>query len=149
VQQRATCFENMEMQAASAPKDSDNPGSALNWRQRKAAIARRQQAADEAAARRPQLIAAYVDALGGADRINPIQMTDIERCVDLILLARDMRAAVRHGTAKVADLTRLEGAADRAVRRLNLPAPGSGARVMTLDDHIAANYATTQDEEEA
>jgi len=58
------------------------------------------------------------------------------------MLARDMRAAVRQGTAKVSDLTRLEGAADRAVRRLNLPAASTAAAVPSIHDHIAANYAT-------
>jgi hypothetical protein len=76
---------------------------------------------------REKLIAAYVEALGGSDRVGPIVMQDIERAVDLVLLAREMRASVRQGSAKVSDLTRLEGAADRAVRRLNLPAPNAAA----------------------
>jgi hypothetical protein len=75
---------------------------------------------------REQLVAAYVEALGGTDRVGPIVMQDVERAVDLVLLAREMRAAVRQGTAKISDLTRLEGAADRAVRRLNLK-PGAAA----------------------
>jgi hypothetical protein len=94
---------------------------ALNWRQRKKLVAAR----GEAMASRQQLVDSYVQALGG--NVGPIVMADVERAADLVLLARDMRASVRQGSAKVSDLTRLEGAADRAVRRLNLPAPGSAA----------------------
>ncbi|SIO50107.1 hypothetical protein SAMN05443247_06634 [Bradyrhizobium erythrophlei] len=90
---------------------------------------------------REKLIAAYVDALGGSARVGPIVMQDIERAVDLVLLAREMRTSVRQGSAKVSDLTRLEGAADRAVRRLNLPAPGSAAPVLDLHDHVARRAA--------
>jgi hypothetical protein len=108
------------MQASSAVKDSDG---GLNWRQRKKVVARRQQEMQ----RRQQLVDAYVEALGGPDRVTAIQMTDIERAVDLTLMAAELRTAVRQGSAKVSDLTRLEGAADRATRRLNLPPPGSAA----------------------
>jgi len=76
---------------------------------------------------RERLIAAYVEALGGADRVNLIQMQDVTRCADLVLLAAETRDAVRRGAAKVADMTRLEGAADRAQRRLNLRPPGAAA----------------------
>jgi hypothetical protein len=91
--------------------------------------------------RRRQMVAAYVAALGGSDRVGPIVMQDVERAVDLVLLARDMRGQVRQGSAKVSDLTRLEGAADRAVRRLNLPAPGRAAPVMGLHDIVARRAA--------
>ena len=89
--------------------------------------------------RRQQLVKAYVDTLGGSARVGPIVMQDVERAADLVLLARDMRAAVRQGTAKVSDLTRLEGAADRAVRRLNLPPPKAAAAVQTLQDYLASH----------
>jgi hypothetical protein len=85
---------------------------------------------------REKLIKEYVVALGGADRVSPIQVTDIERAVDLALLARDMRVAVRQGSAKVADLVRLEGALSRVVRSLHLPEPGA-APVMDLHGHAA------------
>jgi hypothetical protein len=86
--------------------------------------------------RRQQLVAAYVEALGGKARMTAIQAQDVERAVDLVLLAREMRASVRQGAAKISDLTRLEGAADRAVRRLNLPPSGSAAP-MGLHDIVA------------
>jgi hypothetical protein len=116
------------MQASSATKDSDQPGSGgLNWRQRKKAVARRK-----------QLIDGYVAALGGSARVTATQMTDVERAVDMTMLALDMRTrALRGDKVAITDLVRLEGAADRAVRRLNLPAPGSAAPVMDLHDHAA------------
>ena len=89
--------------------------------------------------RRRQLVSAYVAALGGKARLTEIQTQDVERAVDLIEMARSMRAAVRAGTAKVSDLTRLEGAADRAVRRLNLPAPN--AAVPTLSQYLVEHEA--------
>jgi hypothetical protein len=123
------------MQTASATKDGDQPGSGYrNWRHRKKAIALRQQEAQ----RRRELVDGYVAALGGADRVSAIQMQDIERAADLVMLARDMRASVRQGTAKISDLTRLEGAADRAVRRLNLPPPKAQAAVPSLTEYWAS-----------
>jgi hypothetical protein len=132
-----------EMQTASAPKDNEPGSGSLNWRQRKKANERRRQEIE----RRQSLVDGYVQALGGADRVSAIQMQDVERATDLVLLARDMRAAVRQGTAKISDLTRLEGAADRAVRRLNLPPPHAAAPVPTLAEYLAQR--TTADEPEA
>jgi hypothetical protein len=121
---------------AHPPKDSDKPAP-LHWRQRKKLVARRRQLEEESAARKPAMIAAYVEALGG--NVTEIQKADIERAVDLTLIAAEMRTAVRLGTAKVSQLTTLEGHADRARRRLNLPGddPGSAAPVMDLHDHAA------------
>jgi hypothetical protein len=118
------------MQTESAPKDNEPGSGGLNWRQRKKLIARRRELTD-----------GYIAALGGAGRVNAIQMEDIHRAVDLVVLAGEMRAAVRQGTAKISDLTRLEGAADRAVRRLNLPPPGRAAPVMGLHDIVAKHTA--------
>ena len=86
--------------------------------------------------RRQQLVAAYIQALGGADRVNPIVLADIERAVDLVMLARDMRAAVRQGTAKVSDLTRLEGASDRAIRRLGIKPGAIADRMVPLRERL-------------
>jgi hypothetical protein len=127
------------------PKDADKPAP-LHWRQRKKLVARRQQLADEAAARKPAMIAAYVALLGGADRVNPIRMTDIERAVDLTLIASELRTAVRLGTAKVSQLTTLEGHADRARRRLNLPKPNAAAAVPSITEYWA-NAASEEEED--
>jgi hypothetical protein len=124
--------------SAHPPKDADKPAP-LHWRQRKKLVARRRQLEEESAARKPEMIDAYVQALGGS--VTSIQMTDIERAVDLILMAEELRASVRLGTAKVADLTRLEGASDRATRRLNLPPSGAAAAPMGLHDIVARRAA--------
>lgn len=139
-----TAIMHRENTNAHPPKDADKPAP-LHWRQRKKLVARRKQLEEESAARKPQMIAAYVEALGGADRVNPILMIDIERAAELVLLAREMRQSVRQGAAKVADLTRLEGAADRAVRRLNLPPPNAAAPVPTLQDYVASKQAAAEE----
>jgi hypothetical protein len=138
---------NGEQQAPPAPKYR-------NWRHRKADIARRQAAAEEAIARQQQsmtwrqdLIDGYLQALGGADAVTAIQRQDAERCADMTALALNMRRRALRGdpTVKIDDLTRLEGACDRARRRLNLPAPGpskvsrygKAEPVPTLQDYFA------------
>lgn len=91
---------------------------------------------------REKLIAAYVAALGGADRVDPIVAEDIARCADMVLLARTARADLAVGKSTINDVVKLENAADRAQRRLNLPAPGTAAPVMSLLDHHAAQRAS-------
>lgn len=116
------------MQTLTATKDNDPPdsGSPRNWRRRK-----------QENARRRQLVAAYVSALGGSASVTPIQMQDIERAVDLVLLARTARAELSAGKTTINAVVKLENAADRAVRRLNLPASGAAAPVQTLQDYLA------------
>jgi hypothetical protein len=143
-QRNCAIFEGMQQpnNRTQQPADSDKP---LNWRQRKLLVARRKQLEEESAARKPQLIDAFVQALGGRDRIGPLVMLDIERAVDLTLMAAELRTAVRLGTARMSQLTTLEGHADRAVRRLNLPEPGrskvsrygKAEPVPTLHDYFA------------
>jgi hypothetical protein len=90
---------------------------------------------------RKEMIADFVTKLGGAGRISTIQMQDVERYVDLDLLAREARAGVRQGKVKILDLTSLEGAADRALRRLNLPAPGAASRpVPSVTEYWASRH---------
>jgi hypothetical protein len=130
------------MQTASATKDSEGDG--LNWRQRKKLVARRKQLEEEAAARKPALIEAYVQALGGPGRVTALQMADIERAIDLATIASETREAVRLGKARLEDMARIEVAADKARRRLNLPAPGKAApEQRTLQDYLADDATTT------
>jgi hypothetical protein len=136
-------FDDMQQPNNAAQQDEKLGNGGLNWRQRKKLVARRKALEEESAARKPQLMDAYVAALGEGVRANPIIMLDVERAADLVLMAAEMRVAVRLGTAKVADLGRLEGHADRAVRRLNLPGPSKVSRygkaepVPTLQDYFA------------
>jgi hypothetical protein len=71
--------------------------------------------------RRRDLIATYVAALGGADKVSPTAMNDIVRAADLVAIAEKSRAdALRGENVDLSALIRLEGAADRAVRRLGI-----------------------------
>jgi hypothetical protein len=115
-------------------QQDDKPGSGgLNWRQRKKANMRRQ-----------ALVDGCIKALGGADRVNAIQMEDICRVVDLMMLARHQRAELAGGRAKLADVVKLEGTLARAMKRLNLPEPN--AAVPTLSQYLAAHEAEHEHE---
>jgi hypothetical protein len=101
------------------------------------------------ARQRKEMIAAYVSALGGSARVSPIQLQDVTRAVDLVMLARTARAELAAGKTTINDLVKLEGAADRAVRRLALPAPGRSKSaikygrpepVPTLTDYLAGQH---------
>jgi hypothetical protein len=76
---------------------------------------------------RKDLIDGYVTALGG--RVSPIQLRDVERAVDLIMLANTARAELAAGKTTINDVVKLEGASDRAVRRLCLK-PGAVANAI-------------------
>lgn len=76
--------------------------------------------------RRRDLIDTYVAATGGPDQVSPAMMNDVARAVDLVLIAERTRAeALRGGAIDLSALTRIEGAADRAVRRLGIKPGGS------------------------
>jgi hypothetical protein len=121
------------------PKNSDKPAAkpVLHWRRRKVIVAARKQAADEAANVRPQLIEAHVQRLGGA--VGPLVMADIERVVDLTLLASKTRTAVLQGTANVREVTLIEGALGKALRRLDdMPVANASPAVRSLSDYLVA-----------
>jgi hypothetical protein len=98
------------------------------------------------ARRRRELIAVFVQAIG---RVSPVQMVEIERTASLLILAEDLRTkALRGEDVAIADLSRLEGTADRAIRRLGIKA-GAAAAPMGLDDIVARHAAERADPEEA
>jgi hypothetical protein len=76
------------------------------------------------ARQRKEMIADFVAALGG--NVSPIVLRNITRAVDLSVLASTARAELAAGKTTINDVVKLEGAADRAVRRLNLK-PGAVA----------------------
>lgn len=87
--------------------------------------------------RRKELVDGYVTALGGPDRITPLQMVEIERAAALTLLAQEMRSkALRGEDVAITDLTRLEGTADRAVRRLGIQPGATANRVVPLRERL-------------
>jgi hypothetical protein len=79
--------------------------------------------------------------------VSAIVMADIERVVDLMLLAKKARADLLKGLGSIDKTVKIENAATRALQRLNLPAPGSAAPVMSLLDH-AARRANESEEAE-
>lgn len=75
--------------------------------------------------RRRDMINGLIEALGG--NVSVTTMADVTRAVDLGLVCEAKRAAALRGEAVDLDaLARLENAADRAMRRLNLK-PGSAS----------------------
>jgi hypothetical protein len=102
--------------------------------------------------RRRDLIRGYVSALGGPDKVSPTAMNDVVRAADLVAIAEKSRAdALRGGTVDLSALIRLEGAADRAVRRLSLPQSGKSPAAngqAALFDHLAKNYGVAADDAE-
>jgi hypothetical protein len=76
---------------------------------------------------RQRMVAAYTAALGGPDRITEIQRQNIMRAADLEMLASQARRAAARGEVSIGDVTRLEIQAHKAIRALNLPAPGAAA----------------------
>jgi hypothetical protein len=83
--------------------------------------------------RRADLIVQFTAALGGRDRITEGQLGDIVRAAELLALAEAARFTALKGGSEVdlVGLVRLEGVADRAVRRLGLPS-ASGKPAETL-----------------
>jgi hypothetical protein len=72
--------------------------------------------------RRADLIVQFTAALGGRDRITEGQLVDVVRAAELVALAEEARLTALKGDSAVdlVGLVRLEGVADRAVRRLGL-----------------------------
>jgi hypothetical protein len=126
-----------------AMKDNEPDASPRKWRQRKLENARRRQEIE----RRKQLVDGYVQALGGADRISPLQLEDVYRCVDLILLARTARADLLAGKARINDVVKLENAVGRAMLRLN-PSPGRAAPADEAWRKFLADHHPASEEEE-
>jgi hypothetical protein len=89
--------------------------------------------------RRRDLVNFFATALGGLDKVSPVQITDIRRAAELTALAEETRAkALCEGTGAI-DLTalvRLEGAASRAVRSLGIKS-GPQAPAVSLAEYLA------------
>jgi hypothetical protein len=83
----------------------------------------------------------YTAALGGRDKITDGQLTDIVRAAELVALAEEARfIALTKGGADLSALSRLEGCADRAVRRLRIGQKCEPSR-LTLAEHLANRAA--------
>jgi hypothetical protein len=85
------------------------------------------------------LVNAYVAALGGWSKVNDLVLMDIRRAAQLTTIAEEARTlALQTAAGKVdlAALTRVEGAADRAVRRLGIKPGAAGNRVVPLRERL-------------
>jgi hypothetical protein len=90
--------------------------------------------------RRRDLIEAFVAALGGWGQVDDMQLGDVRRAAELYAIAEEARSAALKGrVVDLAALVRIEGAADRAVRRLKI-IPGS-AKAPSLEEHLAKRAA--------
>jgi hypothetical protein len=71
-----------------------------------------------------RLVAHFTVELGGLDRVGGVQMVRIRRAAELVVAAELKRASLLRGEpVDTLALGQLEGHADRALRRLGLPAP--------------------------
>jgi hypothetical protein len=86
--------------------------------------------------RRQQLVAAYIEALGGKGRVTAIQLQDITRAVDLVTLASKARAALAAGNATINDVVKLENAVDRSMRRLGIKPGAVANRMVPLRERL-------------
>jgi hypothetical protein len=71
-----------------------------------------------------KLAALFVAELGGPDAVSPTTMLKVRRAAELVVTAEELRASTLRGDRPtdlaMLALVRLEGIADRAVRRLGL-----------------------------
>lgn len=89
--------------------------------------------------RRRDLIDTFVAALGGTGSTPDSVMLDIVRAADLTIVAERARAdALRGESVDLSALARIEGVADRAVRRLGIKLGGVITKKLTLADYAAA-----------
>lgn len=95
------------------------------------------------AKRRKDLISDLVGALGGPERVTPVQMSAVVRAAELAVLAAETRARALSGdtTVDMVALVRLEGASARAIKALHLPAHGDGPKSPSLSDYVARKAA--------
>jgi hypothetical protein len=93
--------------------------------------------------RRRDLIESYVGALGGWRAVTDAQLSDIRRAAELTAIAEQARAAALQDGAVTIDLgglIKIEGAADRAVRRLGIKS--AAPKQQTLEEYLASRQAS-------
>jgi hypothetical protein len=95
------------------------------------------------AKRRKELINAFTAAVAGLDALTPVQSSAVVRAADLVALAEQQRAKALSGDASVdmEGLIRLEGAADRAVRRLGIKPGANQAKPPSIAEYAARKAA--------
>lgn len=79
--------------------------------------------------------------MGGLEHVTPVQMTDVRRAAELVVLAEETRAtALREGAAAIdiSALVRLEGQAARAVKALAIKPRGERPKPLSIAEWLAA-----------
>ena len=94
-----------------------------------------------------KLAAGYARRLGDAAN-DPIVRSDVLRLAETEVIAEDQRAAAlrREATADLAELTRLQNAARRLRRALNLDGLPPPPPPMTLEEYARAKYGDPRGE---
>ena len=101
--------------------------------------ARRQKGTTAAGRRLRDLYVGYIVALGHPTDV--VTQANCLKAAELALAAENARAQLLAGKGDANAVVRLENLADRAIRRLGLPAPGTSARVAPLRERLAAKAA--------
>lgn len=85
------------------------------------------------------LVESYVTSLGGHAGLSDTQLADVRRAAELKVLAERARAQAlqQPGVVDLTALVKLEGAADRAVRRLGLKPGAQTQKQQSLADYVA------------
>lgn len=108
-------------------------------RRRRAPVIARIDRRTRIARRIAAITSALLSWMGGDEAMTPLQRTDIRRAAELTALAEDARArALRAAQPDLAVVVKLEGAADRAVRRLKCNPPEEHA---TFAERLAHELA--------
>jgi hypothetical protein len=90
--------------------------------------------------RRRDLMAIFVEALGGEIAVSAALMLSVRRAADAVSLAEEYRARALRGEQVVLDdLVRLENVAARVVRALGIK-PGAEHKAPSLAEHLARKY---------
>lgn len=92
-----------------------------------------------AARRVRDLVAGFIEALGGVGAVDATTMMKIKRAAELTAAVEMLRAQLLSGEpVDQLALSRLQGCSDRAVRALNLPPGGPVAKspLQALHEHI-------------
>jgi hypothetical protein len=94
---------------------------------------------------------AFAERLGGWRKLSVPLAADVRRAAELVVLSEKMRHdALRNGCADPDQLVKMEGAADRAVRRLGLNKHGQPKdEEPSLAEYLAAKYGERGDDGEA
>jgi hypothetical protein len=121
--------------------------SSLDWKAIRGRFNRRKGDMDgrtSAAQRVRKLAQAFAAELGEAEKLNPAAMVRVRRAAELVVAAEELRAKAMRGELNtdvaLLSLVRLEGLADRAVRRLRLERKHEPA-APTLAEHLAKRAA--------